>query len=336
MKEKILVTGAQGFIGTVLVPKLIKEGYNVIGTDIGYFKDCKVINYKDPIKIIKSDINELNSKYLKNVNVIVHLAALSNDPLGNLNKRLTEKINVRGTRSLAVKAKKMGVKKFLFSSSCIMYGSSSSKVVKENAQLKPLTEYAKSKVKGEKILRKMASKSFSPIFLRNGTIYGYSPRIRLDTVLNNFIGQAYTNKEIKVFGDGLPYRPVVHVDDVCDIIIKFIKADRQKIHNQAYNIGDEKLNFQIKKLADDVLKVLPKSKLKILKKDDADYRTYIASFNKLKKLFPNFKFKKTPKFASKEIYKILKENAVNKNFYNNKKFTRLAYLKKKLPNLFRF
>lgn len=334
MKKKILVTGAQGFIGTVLVPKLIKENYDVIATDIGYFKDCKVLNYKDPVKVIKSDINSLNAKYLKGVYAIIHLAALSNDPIGNLNKKLTEKINVNGTKSLAIKAKKMGVKKFLFSSSCIMYGSSSGKIVNENAKLKPLTEYAKSKVKGEKILKKMASKMFSPIFLRNGTIYGYSPRIRLDTVLNNFIGQAYTNKEIQVFGDGMPYRPVVHVDDVCDVMIEFIKVDREKIHNQAYNIGDEKLNFQIKRLAKDVIKVLPKSKLKILKKDDADYRTYVASFKKLKKLFPSFKFKKTPKFASKEIYKILKKNRVNKNFYNNKKFTRLSYLKKKLPNLF--
>ena len=225
MKKKILVTGAQGFIGSVLVPKLMKANYDVVATDIGYFKDCKVLNYKGLIKVIKSDIN-LNSKHLKDVYAIIHLATVNINR--ELNKKLTEKINVNGTKSLAMKAKEMGVEKFLFSSSCIMYVSASGKVVDENAKLKPLTEYAKSKVKGEKILKKMASKNFSPIYLRNGTIYGYSPRIRLDTVLNNFIGQAYTNKEILVFGDGMPYRPVVHVDDVCDIIIEFIKADKKK------------------------------------------------------------------------------------------------------------
>ena len=232
----------------------MKANYDVVATDIGYFKDCKVLNYRDPVKVIKSDINSLNSKHLKDVYAIIHLAALSNDPIGNLNKKLTEKINVNGTKSLAMKAKEMGVEKFLFSSSCIMYGSASGKVVDENAKLKPLTEYAKSKVKGEKILKKMASKNFSPIYLRNGTIYGYSPRIRLDTVLNNFIGQAYTNKEILVFGDGMPYRPVVHVDDVCISLLSLLKQIK-KIHNQAFNIGNEKLNFQIKRLANDVIKV---------------------------------------------------------------------------------
>ena len=134
MKKKILVTGAQGFIGSVLVPKLMQANYDVVATDVGYFKDCKVLNYRDPVKVIKSDINSLNSKHLKDVYAIIHLAALSNDPIGNLNKKLTEKINVNGTKSLAMKAKKMGVEKFLFSSSCIMYGSASGKVVDENAK----------------------------------------------------------------------------------------------------------------------------------------------------------------------------------------------------------
>ena len=160
----------------------------------------------------------------------------------------------------------MGVKKFLFSSSCIMYGATSNNIVNENSKLKPSTEYAKSKVKSEIFLSKLADKSFSPVFLRNGTIYGFSPRMRLDTVLNNFMAQAYSNNKIDIYGDGLPFRPVVHVDDVCNLIIKIIEIDRGRIHNQAFNIGDEKLNYQIKDLAYAVKKLLPKTEINILKK----------------------------------------------------------------------
>ena len=207
-----------------------------------------MIQFRDPIKIIKSDIRILK-KYLKNIYAVVHLAALSNDPLGKINKKLTYDINVKATLRLAKLSKEMGVKKFIFSSSCIMYGSSKSNYVTENSKPSPLTEYAKSKVIAEKKLSKLANKNFSPIFLRNGTIYGYSPRMRLDTVLNNFVAQAYSNNSIDIYSSGNPYRPVVHVEDVCRIIIEFILTKSKKIHNQAFNIGDEVLNYKVKDLA---------------------------------------------------------------------------------------
>lgn len=334
--KKILITGAQGFIGSVLSQKLItafKNKYEIIGTDIGYFKSCKIYNFKDPIKIIKSDIRSLNEHHLENVYAVVHLAALSNDPLGNFNKNLTYDINVKATERLAKIARRKNVSKFIFSSSCIMYGASSNKKVDETCKLQPITQYAKSKVLAEKKLRKLATKNFAPIFLRNGTIYGLSPRMRLDTVLNDFTAQAYCNSNIKIYGNGLPYRPVVHVDDVCRIIIKFIEEQTKKIHNEAFNIGDEKLNYQILQLAKDVCKAVPKTQLIIQRKNDADYRTYLASFKKLKKIFPSFKFKKTPVMASKEIFKFFKSKKINKSIYIDKKFVRLSHLEKKYPNL---
>lgn len=334
--KKILITGAQGFIGSVLSQKLkteFRNKYEVVGTDIGYFKNCKIYRFRDPIKIIKSDIRSLSEHHLENVYAVVHLAALSNDPLGNFNKNLTYDINVKATERLAKIARKKGVSKFIFSSSCIMYGASSNKKVNETCKLQPITQYAKSKVSAENKLKKLATKSFSPIFLRNGTIYGLSPRMRLDTVLNDFAAQAYCNSNIKIYGNGLPYRPVVHVDDVCRIIIKFIKEQTKKIHNEAFNIGDEKLNYQILQLAKDVCKTMPKTQLIIQRKNDADYRTYLASFKKLKKIFPNFKFKKTPVMASKEIFNFFKSKKINKNIYIKKKFVRLSHLEKKYPNL---
>lgn len=334
MSKKILVTGAQGFIGSVLINKLLSKGYSVVATDIGYFKNCKLIPYKDPVKIIKTDINSFPRKFLKNVYAVIHLAALSNDPLGNFNKKLTYKTNVLGTKSLAQKSKDMGVKKFLFSSSCIMYGANLKSKASENSKLKPLTEYAKSKVLAEKILKKMANKNFSPIFLRNGTIYGFSPRIRLDTVLNNFIAQAYSNNEINIYGDGKPYRPVIHVDDVCNIILKFLEIDRKKIHNQAYNIGAANLNFNILQLAKVVQKIFKNCKLNVLKQSDVDYRTYEASFAKLKKLLKGYKFKNTPEYAVKEINKYFNKLKISKNIYKSNKYIRLKYLKLKYKKLF--
>ena len=326
MKKKILVTGAQGFIGSVLC-QLLKKNFNVIGTDVGYFKNCKILSFKDPIKIFKADIRKINQKKLKGVYAVVHLAALSNDPLGKINKKLTYDINVKATERLAKLSKKEGVKKFIFSSSCIMYGSSKSKKVSERSKPSPLTEYAKSKVIAEKKLSKLADKNFSPIFLRNGTIYGYSPRMRLDTVLNNFIAQAYSNNSIDIYSSGNPYRPVVHVEDVCRIIMQFILTKSKKIHNQAFNIGDEVLNYKIKDLALEVSKVL-KCKINLLNKKDADNRSYIASFKKIKKIFPKFKFLKKPSYAVREILDIFKKNKVSKKIYTNPKFVRLNYIKK--------
>lgn len=330
MKKKILVTGAQGFIGSVLTTMLKKnKSFEVIGTDSGFFKSCKMIQFKDPIKIIKSDIRNLKKKYLKNIYAVVHLAALSNDPLGKINKELTYDINVKATLRLAKLSKEMGVKKFIFSSSCIMYGSSKSKKVTEKSKPNPLTEYAKSKVIAEKKISKLESKNFSPIFLRNGTIYGFSPRMRLDTVLNNFIAQAYSNNRIDIFSNGKPFRPVVHVDDVCRIIAEFIKIEKNKIHNQAFNIGDEKLNYRIIDLAKAVAKIL-NCNINLVNKKDADNRSYIASFDKIKKIFPKFKFRKEPKKAVSEIIKILNKYQISKNLYNNNinNFVRLNYIKK--------
>ena len=326
MKKKIFVTGAQGYIGSVLVQKLLKQ-YDVIGTDIGYFKNCNLIKYSDPIKILSLDLKQITKRHLKDVYCVIHLAAISNDPIGDLNPKVTMDINYKQTIRLAKLAKNAGVSRFLFSSSCIMYGSRKGhNQVNENSLLKPLTAYAKSKVLAEKGLSKLASKFFSVTYIRNGTVYGFSPRMRFDTVLNNFIAQSYYNNSINILSKGEQYRPVIHITDVCNSFIKIMEAPKKLIHNQAFNNGDNKLNYRIKDLALSVKKVNPKTKIKILDAKNHDNRSYIASFNKIKRKFPNIVFKNKPTKSSKELFFFLSKNKIKKNIIYNKKFIRLKWL----------
>lgn len=324
---KILVTGAQGYIGTELIKKLIKiDGWNVIATDIGYFKDCTVTkDYKDPIDIIQQDIRNFDYKILNNIDCVVHLAAICNDPLGNLNPEITKEINTNATIKLAQEAKARGVNRFIFFSSCIMYGANSTSVVNEDSELDPKTAYAISKVDAERELNKISDERFAVIYVRNGTIYGYSERMRFDTVLNNFVGSLLKNKIVEVLGDGQPWRPICHLSDVCDSVIGYIKAEKSKILNQAFNNGDDILNYRIGDLAKKVSKKLNFS-YEIKGKNDADNRTYKASFAKIKEVLPEIQFKKMPEESAEEMYH--KFMPINKMIIDDIKYLRLKWIEK--------
>src|SRR4051794_3632541 len=240
-----------------MAPHLLKGGYEVHGLDTGYFSECTLVPGGVAMPAVRKDLRDLVSTDLEGFDAVIHLAALSNDPIGNLNDSWTEDINFHASVKLAELAKAAGVSRFLFSSSCIMYGASNTEVVTEDSPLDPKTEYARSKVKAEMAINKMAAPGFSPVFIRNGTIYGVSPRMRFDTVFNDLIGSAVTTGTVIVYSDGKPWRPVIHVQDVARMFQAVLEASNEKIHNQAFNAGANSLNHQIIELANTAVKTVP-------------------------------------------------------------------------------
>ena len=325
--KNILITGHNGYIGSVMTPHLLEAGYNVIGLDTGYFSDCTLVADGRQAHAIHKDLRDLQQKDLEGVDAVIHLAALSNDPIGNLNDSWTEDINFHASVKLAELAKASGVSRFLFSSSCIMYGASNTEVVTEDSPLDPKTEYARSKVKAEMAITKLAAPGFSPVFIRNGTIYGVSPRMRFDTVFNDLIGSAVTTGKVIVYSDGKPWRPVIHVQDVARMFQAVLEAPTDKIHNQAFNAGANSLNHQIIELANTAVNTVPGCKLEVVAKTGADQRTYKADFGKFAKTFPDFKFKWSVQTGATELYEAFKRAKLTHADFVDKRFTRLKWLR---------
>ena len=262
--QRVLVTGHNGYIGSVLAPTLARAGYDVVGLDTGYYSVCTLVSDDAAIPCLRKDIRDIELRDLKGFDAVVHLAALSNDPIGNMNEKWTEEINYHSSVRLAELAKQAGVRRFLFSSSCIMYGMSEAAVVTEESPLDPKTEYARSKVKSEQAISELAADSFSPTFLRNGTVYGVSPRMRFDTVFNDLMGAAVTTGKVTLYSDGKPWRPVVHVQDVARAFLSVLEAPIDDVRNQAFNTGANHLNHQIIELAEIVAETVPGCRLEIL------------------------------------------------------------------------
>jgi len=249
----------------------------VVGLDIDYFSDCTLVPDLVEIPTIRKDLRDVTAKDLVGFDAVIHLAALSNDPIGNLNEAWTRDINSRGTIRLAKFAKQAGVSRFIFSSSCIMYGMSEAVVVDENAPLAPQTEYARSKVDAETALRRLADDRFSPTFCRNGTVYGLSPRMRFDTVLNNLMGSAFTTGRVVIHSDGTPWRPVVHVEDVARAFLAVLQAPLEIVHNEAYNIGADELNHRISELGQIVAETVPGCELATMPQPGIDHLARIPT-----------------------------------------------------------
>ena len=330
--RRVLVTGNRGYIGSVLAPHLVRAGYDVVGLDVGYFDDCTLVPDEIEVPTVRSDLRDVRSEHLRGVDAVVHLAALSNDPIGNLNARWTGEINHDATIRLAELAKEAGVTRFLFSSSCIMYGLSGLADVDETAPLDPKTEYARSKVRSERSLSELADDRFSPTFLRNGTIYGLSPRMRFDTVLNDFVGAALTTKLIRVHGDGTPWRPVVHVEDVARAFEAALRAPLDDIHNEAFNTGADELNYQVIELAQFAREAVPGSEIEVLAARGADQRTYRADFGKWRRTFPGFEFKWDARRGAQELARALSRLGLTHDQYAGPTFTRLSWLSQLLDS----
>jgi nucleoside-diphosphate-sugar epimerase len=323
---RVLITGHEGYIGSVMAPALLDAGHEVVGLDTGYFADCTLVPELAEVRSVRKDIRDLELSDLSGFDAVVHLAALSNDPIGNLNDRWTEEINFQASVRLAELAKAAGVERFLFSSSCIMYGMSEAAVVDETAPLDPKTEYARSKVRGERAVSELADDSFSPVFLRNGTVYGLSPRMRFDTVFNDLLGQAVATTRVVVYGDGKPWRPVVHVKDLVRAFGAALVAPREKVHNEAFNTGAEELNYQVGELARIAAEAVPGCELEVLGESGADQRTYKADFSKWARTFPECRFEWTPLTGAQELREAFESVDLSLKDFEDKRFTRLNWL----------
>ena len=280
---RIFVTGNLGYIGSILTEELLQKGYEVVGYDIGYYRDCALAPLPQPTRQIIKDIREVEAEDLENIDAVIHLAALSNDPLGELDPKLTEDINLHGTIRLAKAAKKAGVKRFIYSSSQSMYGiaDTDAELDEDTSEKKPLTAYARTKWEAEQEIKKMQSDDFTVVCMRPSTVFGASPMLRCDIVFNNLVACAYTTGKIEIKSDGTPWRPVVHIRDVCQAFIAGIEAPRDLVSGQSYNVGIPNGNFTVRELAQAAQRAVPGSTLAFTGEHGKDSRTYRVSFKKI-------------------------------------------------------
>ena len=282
----VLITGNGGYIGSLMAEKLVESGYNVTGLDTLYYKDCNFYESNCEIKQIVKDVREISKDDLKGIDAVIHLAALSNDPTGALNPNLTDEINHLASVNIAKCAKAMDIERFLFSSSCSMYGiAQSNEMLTEESPFNPVTAYARSKVETEIDISKMATNSFAPVFLRNGTAYGIAPRLRMDLVLNNLVGWAFTTGKVNIMSDGTPWRPIIHIEDITNAFIAALEAPLDVVNNQAFNVGKNSENYQIKDMAEMVKKIVPDSEISYSNEGESDSRTYKVDFSKIEKIY---------------------------------------------------
>jgi nucleoside-diphosphate-sugar epimerase len=328
--KKILVTGHKGYIGTHLVHLLKEAGYYVIGNDVNLFDGCEWESFTKPDKELIQDVRKLTVKNLEGIDCIMHLAAISNDPMGDLNAEITYSINREGSINLAKNAKAAGVERFLFSSSCSIYGKSDKPDMEETDPTVPLTAYAISKIDCEKEITKMADSSFSPAFLRNATAYGHSPMLRIDLVVNNLLACAVARGDIRIMSDGSPWRPLIHCKDIARAFIAFMEAPKQTIHNKIINIGGNKENYQVRDVGDFVQKLMPKAQIVYTGEVGKDSRDYRVRFDLLNKTLPDFKLEYTLEKGMEELYKKYVDHKFSEADFNSEQFVRLRTLKNRL------
>lgn len=325
---KVCVTGSLGYIGSVLVPFLRQAGHEVRGTDTGFFASE---DHPAFTETLRKDVRTIGMDDVKGCDAVVHLAALSNDPMGELDERLTEAINWKASIRLAEVAKAAGVRRFIFSSSCSMYGKTKADAATEEDELHPLTAYARSKVMTERDLRPMADERFCPTYLRNGTVYGDSPALRFDLVLNNLVGSALTTGKIVILSDGSPWRPLVHVEDVCRAVLAVLEVPETAIHNQALNVGRLDGNYQVRDVALAVQRVLPSCEITFgSSKPNLDKRDYRVNFRKIASTLPSFQPRWTLEDGAKQIVGRFRDRRLTTEEFNGPTYVRLQRLKQLL------
>ena len=324
---RVLLTGHTGYLGTVMAPVLRNAGHEVVGLDSGLFTDCLLGPTPDDPPGIEVDLRDVTLTQLADFDAVIHLAALSNDPLGALAPDLTYDINHRASVRLARLARDAGVARFLYASTCSVYGASGDAgLVTEDAPLRPATPYAESKVLVESDLHELADDHFTPVYMRNATAFGYSPRLRADIVLNNLVGHAYLSGEVLVLSDGTPWRPLVHAGDIARAFAAALVAPREAVHDKAFNIGTERNNVTVAEIANEVVEAVPGSRLRITGEAGADPRSYRVDFSRFREAIPGFDCEWTVKAGALELIEAYQRHGLTVESFEQR-FTRLAWLK---------
>jgi nucleoside-diphosphate-sugar epimerase len=325
---RVFVTGLDGYIGAVLGPKLVERGFDVVGIDCGFYRNGWLYNDQRPHPLtFTKDVRQITAKDVQGFEAVVHLAELSNDPLGELDEHTTYEINHLGSIALARACKEASVPRFVYTSSCSVYGAAEDGVERdERSTPNPQTAYAKCKVLVERDVGALADAHFSPVFLRNATAFGASPRMRFDIVLNNLAGFAWTTKEIKMTSDGTPWRPLVHVDDICQAIIVALEAPREAVHNEIFNVGDDRQNYRIREIATTVGQVFEGCAVTFGQRS-ADNRSYRASFDKIRRHLPEFRCRWSAELGARQLHQVFSRIKMTREMFFFRGFTRLEQLK---------
>ena len=329
---KILVTGHKGYIGTIMVPMLLDKGYDVVGLDTDLYARSTFGEGIVEIPELKKDVRDVELEDLEGFEAVLHLAGLSNDPLGNLNPQLTEEINYLASVKIAKLAKQAGVSRFIFSSSCSNYGAGGEDWLNEESNFNPVTPYGVSKVNSEQEISKLADDNFSPTFLRNATAYGVSPRIRFDLVLNNLAAWAFTKGLVYIKSDGTPWRPIVHIEDISRAFIAVLEAPRKLIHNEAFNVGRNEDNYRIRDLAEIVKDTVPGCRIEYAPDAGPDKRCYRVDCSKIARILPDFQPQWDARKGAAELYEAYKKVGLTLEEFEGTKYQRIAHIKYLISN----
>jgi nucleoside-diphosphate-sugar epimerase len=312
----------------VLTELLAETSHDVVGIDPGWFRSCTFgAAAANGVEEIREDLRDLEGVDLTGFDAIIHLAALSNDPLGDIDARLTAEINHRTTVRLAELAKGAGVERFLFASSCSIYGAAGDNALDEHAPFNPVTAYAQSKVASEHDLSRLADDRFSPTYLRNATCYGSSPRLRVDLVLNNLVAAAITTGTVRLLSDGTPWRPLLHVEDMCRAFLAAAEAPREAVHDQAFNVGRDQDNYRVIELAEIVADTVPGSRVEIADGAGPDKRTYRVDFGKIARRLPGFQPRWDARGGARQLYDQMRAAGFSREDFDGPRYKRLARIR---------